>query len=113
MLYTQAQAIALDSSRNIYVVDGYSSPERGYVTVYRPRANGNVAPIDKIRGSLTMIKYPSSIALDSSNSIYVANGCREKLITVYAAGADGNVVPINTIEGPGISGSYRIRILPL
>lgn len=65
--------------------------------------------MDKIGGSLTMIKAPDSITLDSSNNIYVANSSRK--ITVYAAGANGNVAPVNMIEGPGRG--FRIRILPL
>jgi sugar lactone lactonase YvrE len=66
--------IAVDSGANIYVLDGGSccsfTPS---VFVYAAGSNGNVAPIATISGSNTGFIAPSSIALDSSGNIYVAD----------------------------------------
>jgi acylphosphatase len=90
--------LALDSSSHIYVANSAYDSGKGSVTVYDAGANGNVAPIESIEGSMTNLDGSNGIAIDSSNNIYVANGDNSS-ITVYAAGSNGNVAPIKTIEG--------------
>jgi 6-phosphogluconolactonase (cycloisomerase 2 family) len=105
------QQLALDSSSNIYVANAASDSDKGSVTVYAAKANGNVAPIETIEGSATNLDGSDGIALDSSNNIYAANG-NNNSITVYAAGSNGNVAPINTIDGAktGLEGPQGIVI---
>jgi len=94
--------LALDSSLNIYVANASSKNSKG-LTVYAAGANGNVAPLDTIKGGSTKLDYPDGIALDSSGNIYAASeDCKSSStcsITEYAAGSNGNVAPTNTIEG--------------
>jgi 6-phosphogluconolactonase (cycloisomerase 2 family) len=103
--------LALDSSSNIYVANSAYDSGRGSLTVYKAGANGNVAPIETIEGSMTNLDGAIGIALDSSNNIYAANGDNNS-VTVYAAGSNGNVSPINTIEGAktGLDGPQGIAI---
>ena len=91
------RGIALDSSGNIYVVNGES------VFVYAAGSNGNVAPIATISGGNTGLTGPTGIALDSRGNIYVADQAFGRphvgAVLVYAAGANGNVAPVATISG--------------
>ncbi len=98
--------IALDPSRNIYVVDTSS------VLVYEPLASllsdpnsPDVTPIVTISTTNTTgLSFPQGIALDSSGKIYVADdGDRfcdgTESVYVYPAGSNGNVAPTATISG--------------
>jgi hypothetical protein len=117
--------LALDSSKNVYVVNrnrGLYCRSRfhchwighNYVTVYAARANGNKAPIRRIGGSETGMDSaaPESIALDALGNLYVSTGygclgyCNGNSVFVYAAGANGNVAPIRTIYGSQTGLSY-------
>jgi 6-phosphogluconolactonase (cycloisomerase 2 family) len=109
--------LALDSSSNIYVANfTYPNSGNGSLTAYAAKANGNVAPIEKIKRAKTELSLPAGIALDGSNNIYAANFDRtnfaDSSITVYAAGSNGNVAPINTISGAntGLNGPRGIVI---
>ncbi len=62
------QAIAVDASRNIYVVNA-----GGKVTVYPPGSNGNLAPSSIIDGSNTGLLDSFGIALNANGDIYVTN----------------------------------------
>ncbi len=117
--------IALDASGKIYVTNNasqgprFGAPDDDYenrVTVYPPRAKGNIAPIARIAGRETGIGQPGGIAVDSGGRVYVTNECvrrfegdphkslRDQLrcwqsVTVYPAGADGDAAPIAMIFG--------------
>jgi hypothetical protein len=73
------------------------------VTVYAAGANGNVAPIQKIKGPRTGLDFPWDVAIDDACNIYVGNvgspGGGEGRVTVYAAGANGDAAPIQSITG--------------
>ena len=102
------QGVALDSAGNIYVVNGGiesgdQSSDPPSVTIYRAGSKGHDAPMARIRGPKTGLKYSQAIALDSDGYIYVSNqGQDEKpdSITVYSPGSNGNVVPARVISGP-------------
>src|ERR1700678_3743842 len=94
--------IALDSGGNIYVSNGFGGPtQRGSVTVYGAGSSGDAVPINVITSNNTGINDASSIAVDSSGNIYVANdfpfGVRS--IDIYPAGSYATGPPIATIAG--------------
>jgi sugar lactone lactonase YvrE len=119
-------AIAVDSSRNIYVVDdgplkcttcGCFPTRRASVSVYAPDSKGNATPISTIQGVNTGFGWPYGIAVDPSGNVYVLNGPRFAFrrspdgvcsgvgaslgdpILIFAAGSHGNVAPIGSIGG--------------
>ena len=102
------QGVALDSAGNIYVVNGGiesgdQSSDPPSVTIYRAGSKGDDAPMARISGPKTGLKYSQAIALDSHGYIYVSNqGQDEKpdTITVYSPGSNGNVAPARVISGP-------------
>ncbi len=62
--------IAIDSSGNIYVVnrtygenEGGRDDQGGSVNIYRAGSDGDVAPIARISGPLTTLRYPEDIAV--------------------------------------------------
>jgi sugar lactone lactonase YvrE len=93
-------ALVLDSNGNLYVVNSGGS---GSVTVYGPRADGNIPPTRTISGEKTRLKSPVGIALDAAGKIYVTNdqagGGYSYSITVYPAGSSGDSAPIGVIGG--------------
>lgn len=94
------QSLALDGSDDLYVANiGQLSCACPSVTVYPPRANGNVKPTRAITGAKTEMNEPYGVAPDASENIYVVNSSGLPSIRVYAADANGNVAPIRTIAG--------------
>jgi hypothetical protein len=58
------QGIAVDSDGNVYVVNEVAfDTRRGNVVVFGPGANGNVKPVQYLRGSKTGLKNASAIAI--------------------------------------------------
>jgi hypothetical protein len=101
-------AVALDSSRNIYIADAGSSVGRAdSVTVYLSGSNGNVVPTDTISGANTGLDSPGGIAVDSGGNIYVTNDgaltSNPDDITVYSPGSNGNVTPTATLYPLGLA----------
>ncbi len=68
------QAIALDSSGNIYVANARfgADPQgdSGSITVYPAGSSGNVTPTAVIRGAKTLVNRPVGLAVDQSGAIY-------------------------------------------
>ncbi len=94
-------AIAIDRAGALYVVNSDDKGTSG-VLVFRPRANGDVAPIRVIAGLATKLETPSGIAVDPSGAIFVSDhggSSSAGAIRVYAEGANGNVAPIYSIAG--------------
>lgn len=101
--------IAIASNGDIYVANGVSTPA-GSITVFGASANGNVAPLRTISGSMTGLSGPCGIALDGTGKLFVANSYGDS-ITVYNANANGNVAPVQTISGSNtglIYGAYGL-----
>ncbi|HXB61528.1 MAG TPA: NHL repeat-containing protein [Acidobacteriaceae bacterium] len=92
--------LTLDSSGNIYVVNGddFGGAGASTVDVFAAGATGNVAPIAVISGSNTAFSDPNGISVDASGKIYVGN---QKAIEVFAANPVGtlNEAPIATSSG--------------
>jgi DNA-binding beta-propeller fold protein YncE len=89
--------VALDSKERIYVTNFVNT-----ITVYRPTASGDAAPIRTIGGPHTLIDVPRGIAVDSADRIYVVTArppANHGMILVFAATANGNVAPIRRIAG--------------
>jgi sugar lactone lactonase YvrE len=75
--------------------------DRGsYALAFDANANGNVAPVQTIRGPKTGLGQPEGIAVDAGANIYVANEFLPPSVAVFAPGANGNVAPLRTIVGP-------------
>jgi len=98
----------------IYVAAGSSSTaSKNLVAAFASTANGNVPPIQYIKGTKTKLdfNYQGGIAVGSDYKIYVSNADNDT-ITVYAAGATGNAKPIQTISGSntGLSNNKHIAL---
>jgi hypothetical protein len=101
--------IAVDSAGQLYVSDPMQAsgldaygPDLGAIRVYRRGADGNDAPIRRIRGGYTRLNGPGGIAIDRQGRLYVANryGTGRGSVTVYDAKADGDVRPSRMLAGP-------------
>lgn len=82
----------------VYVTNQLSNT----VTIYPAKPKGNVAPAGSLGGPNTDIDYPTGLAFDTANNIYVANYRSSGgfgSVTVYPAGSRGNVAPIAEIAG--------------
>jgi len=91
-----ANAAAIDSSGNIYVVNT-NGPS---VTIFSQSASGNVVPAGTITGAATQLTSPRGIVVDSKGNIYVTNtGGAGDSVTIFAAGAVGNQSPTTVITG--------------
>jgi hypothetical protein len=110
--------VALDASGRIYAANFGATPMPGLpllpsITMYGANPSGtlNETPLGTIFGSNTGLNGPTSVAVDSSGLIYVANSgyldsntelnTGGNSITVYAANPNGtlNEAPIATITG--------------
>jgi hypothetical protein len=96
--------IALDSSRNIYVLntEGLTVPG-GAIVIYPAGSSGVASPIATIYSNFTELSGAAGIALDSSGQIYVANSFVGSggNISIYPAGSYATgVPPTSTIAGP-------------
>jgi DNA-binding beta-propeller fold protein YncE len=81
------------------------------VTVFAPRARGNVAPIRTIAGANTCLSGPLGLAVDAQNNLYVANRTAVGVV-VYAPTADGNVAPLRNLCVPEMSEALAVAIGP-
>jgi sugar lactone lactonase YvrE len=93
---TRPRDVDLSSDGHIYVASSSA------VLVYRPKANGDSTPVQKITGPLTLLlTQVEGVSLDALNDIYVSSWSTKVRgrVTVYAPTATGNVAPTNEIAG--------------
>jgi hypothetical protein len=91
-LTAPATSIAVDATGEIYALSGNS------VLVFAASATGTSTPVRLITGSLTQLNSPSSIAVDSTQNIYVANTNGDNVL-VFSSTATGNVAPASILAG--------------
>jgi sugar lactone lactonase YvrE len=77
-----------------------NDPGGAYIVAYPISANGNVAPLEMIRGSNTKLGNPQGVAVDSHGELYVNDFSVPPQVLVFPPGASGNVAPVRTISGP-------------
>jgi len=110
----QAQAIALDSSGKIYVVDPNISSLFVYPALGSSTGLLNESPIATISGSNTGLSWPQGIALDSSGKIYMTNEVGYGSVLVYPALGSNtgllNEAPTATVGGSNTGLSYPYGI---
>ena len=94
----------LPAGPNIHVADSADNA----ISTFALGANGNVAPTSVLKGPLTGLNAPISIAEDGSGRIYVLNGGAPPGtpgVTIYAPGAHGNVSPVFVITESNVHDS--------
>ena len=98
---SEPTSIAIDSKGLIYVANQHTGSGTETITVYPANADSITNPIRTITGANTHLHGVSSIALDSSDNLYVANPYdgTNGSITLYLAGANGNVYPAKRFHG--------------
>ena len=103
--------VALDNSDYIYVSNNNASSGGGWISVFSPNSNGNIAPARIIQGAATGLNEPGGIAFDASGNLYASNHAGNS-VTIYASGANGNVAPLRTITGSktGLNGPTGVTV---
>ena len=98
-LLSYPQALAVDSSSNIYV--NYYSNGLSGVAMYPAGSSGNVSPASTLIGNASNLASPVGITLDGAGTVYVANEMggpnHSGSVTIYPAGSSGDIAPIATI----------------
>ncbi len=89
-----SEGVAVDSSGNMYE-SSYSFPCE--IDEYAAGSSGTMAPTNVLSGANTQLTFPTDMAFDSRNRLYVGQGGSS--ILIFAAGATGNVAPVATIAG--------------
>lgn len=79
----------------VWVANGGNSA----INAFALNANGDVAPMRTLAGSLTGLNGPDGLAFDSVGDLYVADS-GTPAVTEYGSGAYGDIAPIRTINGP-------------
>lgn len=99
--------VAIDSSKRVYVLDGWDGDATPHISVFAPSAGGDAAPIREIVGSNTKLGCNGGaiggLKVDMNGTIYVANGnnCANGVnsILTFSKTANGNVAPWQIIAG--------------
>jgi sugar lactone lactonase YvrE len=122
---TRPTDIEFDSQGNMYV-PGFGYDTVGVVTVFRPRAHGNEAPIRTIMGPATLLRHPIALAFGQGDTLYALNvfgygdrchslGLRNATVTAFSPGAQGDVEPVRdlilTQDGKSPGREYGLRLL--
>ena len=97
--------LALDLVHNELIVVCYKTADEGSITTFSRTAQGNVAPIRTIQGTLTAFNRPQALVLDLvHNELIVANSFFDNTaslgaLLVFSRTATGNVAPIRQVTG--------------
>jgi hypothetical protein len=117
-LIDEPSGVAVDLVHDELVVSNFDDGEDGSVTVYPRTATGNIAPLRRIAGAATGLKWAVQAAVDPvSNEIFIGcqgNGAVPAGVRVFSRTANGNVAPIRTLAGAAtkIDTPYGIHFDP-
>jgi hypothetical protein len=109
-LIQDLRAIAVDSSRNMYVSNCCRNSESTIVFLHS--SNGNVAPFATIARN-QFGGTGRAITVDSIGKLYTIAGCSSGgAVVIYAPGSNGDATPIAVIDGPktGLAGPQGIAV---
>lgn len=84
------------TASNIYIADEACCGHPDSALTFDGAAQGNVKPLQSIKGTKTELHGAQGIAVGRTGEIYVSSMQR---VTVYAAGAKGNAPPVADITG--------------
>ena len=97
--------LALDLVHDELIVVSYKVDDEGSITTFPRTAQGDVAPIRTIQGTLTEFNRPQAVVLDlAHDELIVANSFFDNTLSlggllVFPGTATGNVAPIRRITG--------------
>ncbi len=102
----QVNGVAFDSSGNMYIADGFEGVRKvtptGVISTFVPGCEAgldcNVTPVEGVFRTNTAMS-PNSIAVDTSNNVYVSDENHNKIRKILAS--NGNVY---TVAGNGTTG---------
>ncbi|KQV75141.1 hypothetical protein ASC61_09070 [Aeromicrobium sp. Root344] len=98
-------SIVIDSKGLIYVANLNGGNGNENIAIYAANTESATPPIRTITGPNTHLHGASSLALDSSDNLYVTNATdgSNGSVTVFAPGTQGDAFPIKRLSGAGIS----------
>ncbi len=103
-LFDRPTGVFVDFVHDELVVSNFDDGEDGFITVYPRTASGDTAPLRRIAGGATGLKWAVQPAVDPvTNEILVVcqgNGIVPAGVRVFPRTANGNVAPIRTLAGP-------------
>jgi hypothetical protein len=105
--------VAVDGQGNLYVTNLRGNKSRpGYITVYAPDADGNVAPTRTLGvpgGSIgnTTLRHPFGVAVHAAGTLFVTD---DDELLVFAAGATGNDSPAQRIQHPKLNYATAVAV---
>ena len=99
------EGLAVDSTGRIYVGNSANNT----ISVFAPGSNGNVAPAATLSGNSTGFSInQATIAVDSSNDLYVASSNSSNAVYVFAPVTSSTQTPIRTLTGVTYAGGIGI-----
>ncbi len=108
--YEETQALAVDSSGNVYIT-GYtrgSTPNDDIITI-KYNSNGDTVWVRRYNGPGNGGDWPYAIAVDNSGNTYVTGTSASDLVTIKYNSA-GDTVWVRNYNGPGNSGDVGYSI---
>ena len=100
-------SMAVDPMGNIYLADRGAVPAAAKVVWLPAGGTGNVYANKVVSGPHTGLTSPAGIAIDASESVFVADHDSGKIL-IYAADAQGDAAPVATIDR--LNGPRRLFI---
>ncbi|KRC65910.1 hypothetical protein ASE12_14755 [Aeromicrobium sp. Root236] len=94
-------SIVIDSKGLIYVANLAGGNGNENIAIYAANTESSTPPIRTITGANTHLHGASSLALDSSDNLYVTNATdgADGSVTVFAPGTSGDAFPIKRLSG--------------
>jgi hypothetical protein len=105
--------VAIDGLGNVYVSNLRSNKSKpGYVTIFPPNSNGNVAPV-RVLGvpgaslGTTQLRQPIGVAVHARGTLFVT---QDDELLVFASSASGNDAPLQRIQHPGLNYATAVSV---